>query len=142
MRGTLLRLAKLVVPLIVTFFVGRGIYRNWEQVREAEGALNPLLLATSFVLCSGWFLFRPLGWNIIINRFGKRVPYPAVFRVYRKSELSRYVPGAIWQFVSRVYFIKEWGIVASATLAATMLDLFLAHTEQQNYKQNKAQTQN
>ncbi len=125
-RAILIRAAKLSVPPVVSFFVGRAIYRNWEQVRAADWTLDPLLIAASFILCSGWFLFRPLGWNIIINRFGRRVPYPAVFRVYRKSELSRYVPGAIWQFVSRVYFIKEWGVAPAACLAATMVDLFLA----------------
>ena len=117
---------KLLVPLVIAFFVGRVIHANWEQVRDAEWQLSPLYLLGSFLLCSGWFLFRPLGWSIILNRFGRHVPYPAVFRVYRQSELSRYVPGAVWQFVSRIYLIKRWHVSASACLAATIVDLVLA----------------
>lgn len=122
----LAKVLKLLVPLIIAFFVGRVIHANWQQVREAEWQFSPLYLIGSFALCSGWFLFRPLGWNIILNRFGRHVPYAAVFRVYRQSELSRYVPGAVWQFVSRIYLIKRWHVTASACMAATIVDLVLA----------------
>jgi len=120
------RIAKFVVPLIVIFFVGRVILNNWEQVRTAEWEVRPAYLALSFLLSCGWFVFRPYGWNIILNGFGHPVPFPAAFRVTRKAELSRYVPGGVWQFVSRVFLLREWGVSAAACLAATILDLFLA----------------
>lgn len=120
------RTAKFVVPLVVIFFVGRVILNNWEQVRTADWDIQPGYLALSFALCCAWFFFRPYGWNIILNGFGSEAPFPAVFRVCRKAELSRYVPGGVWQFVSRVYLLREWKVTASACLAATILDLFLA----------------
>ncbi len=123
---TLAHAAKIAVPLVIAFFVGRVIVANWTQVREADWRFSPLYLIVSFLLCSPWFLARPLGWNVIINRFGRRVPYSAVYRVVRQSELSRFVPGGVWQFVSRVYLIKKWHVPASAALAATVIDLFLA----------------
>ena len=120
------RVAKFIVPLVVIFFVGRVILSNWEQVRTAEWDIRPGYLALSFVLSCAWFVFRPYGWNIILNGFGHPVPFPAAFRVTRKAELSRYVPGGVWQFVSRVFLLKAWGVSAAACLAATILDLFLA----------------
>lgn len=126
MIRNLARVLKLLVPLVIAYFVGKVIHANWEQVRTAEWQFSPLHLIGSFVLCSGWFLFRPLGWNVILNRFGRDVPYGAVYRVYRQSELSRYVPGAVWQFVSRIYLIKRWHVTASACMAATIVDLVLA----------------
>lgn len=122
----LARILKVLVPIVVAFFVGRVIHTNWEQVRDAEWQLSPLHLLGSFILCSAWFLVRPLGWNTILNCFGRPVPYAAVYRVYRQSELSRYVPGAVWQFVSRIYLIKRWHVTASACMAATIVDLVLA----------------
>ena len=118
--------AKLIVPLVVIFFVGRVILNNWEQVRAAEWNVRPGYLALSFVLSCAWFVFRPYGWNIILNGFGKPVPFPAAFRVTRQAELSRYVPGGVWQFVSRVVLLREWNVSAAACLAATIVDLFLA----------------
>lgn len=126
MTRQLARVAKIAVPLVVVFFVARVILDNWEQVREAEWRVSPLYLVGSFVLCSGWFLVRPVGWNIILNRFGRKAPFFAVYRVYRQAELSRYVPGGVWQFVSRIYLIKRWRVSASACLAATIVDLVLA----------------
>lgn len=122
----LAKILKILVPLIIAFFVGRVIHTNWEQVRDANWQFSPLYLAGSFLLCSAWFLFRPLGWNVILNRFGRKVPYGAVYRVYRQSELSRYVPGGVWQFLSRIYLIKRWHVTASACMAATIVDLVLA----------------
>ena len=118
--------AKIAVPLVVAFFVGRVIVSNWQQVRDADWHFSPVYLAASFLLCSPWFLARPLGWNVIVNRFGRHVPYAAVYRVVRQAELSRFVPGGVWQFVSRVYLIKKWHVAASAALAATIIDLVLA----------------
>lgn len=117
---------KVAVLLIVVGFVGHRIVSNWQEVKEADWRLEPLYLVGSFLLCSIWFWVRPLGWNIILNCFGGKVPFFAVYRVYRQSELSRYVPGAVWQFLSRIYLIKRWRVSASACLAATIVDLVLA----------------
>ncbi len=117
---------KIAVPLVIAYFVGRVIVANWHQVQDADWRFSPPYLVGAALLCSPWFLARPLGWNVIVNRFGRHVPYPAVYRVVRQAELSRFVPGGVWQFVSRVYLIKKWRVTASAALAATIIDLVLA----------------
>ena len=121
----LLPYLKLLVPLVVAFFVGRVIHANWQQVREAEWSASPLDLTLAFLCCSAWFWVRPYGWMLILGSFGRGVPYPAVYRVFRKAEMSRMVPGAIWQFVSRVFLLKRWGVTAGACLAATVIDMLL-----------------
>jgi len=118
--------AKFVIPLVLIFFVGRVIVDNWEEVSSAEWHVRPLYLLLSALLSSPWFLLRPLGWNILLNRFGKPVPYTAVFRVNRQAELGRYIPGAVWQWIGRVYLTQQWGVTAAACLVATFVDLILA----------------
>ncbi len=120
------KVLKFGVPLIVAYFVGRVIHTNWEQVRDADWQFSPFYILGAALLSSTWYLARPLGWNIILNRFGRPVPYLAVYGVYRQSELSRYVPGAVWQFLSRIYLIKRWHVSASACMAATVVDMVLA----------------
>lgn len=118
--------AKWIVPVVVAVFIGRSIVTNWSQVREAEWALEPGWLALSFILCSGWYWARPMGWSVALNGFGRPVPFRPLFRLYRRAEMSRFVPGAVWQFVSRVYLIKRWGVAPAACLAATLIDFVLA----------------
>ncbi len=117
---------KLVVPLIAALFIGRLIYGNWRQVRNEPWQLEAGYLVLSFVPASGWFLARPLGWKIVIDCFGHSIPFGEIYRVYRQSELSRYVPGGIWQFASRIYLIRRYGVRPSVCLAATLVDMTLA----------------
>ncbi len=117
---------KLAVPLILAVFIGRMIYGNWQQVRAEPWRLEGEWLALSFVLAVAWYLIRPLGWTHLIRGFGHDVPYWEIYRVYRKSELSRYVPGGIWQFAARIYLTRRYGVGTAACLGATMLDMTLA----------------
>ena len=117
---------KIAVPLVVAFFIGRLIHENWQQVRSEPWRLDFGLLALSFALGAAWHLVRPLGWTRLIRGFGHDVGYWEIYRIYRKSEASRYVPGGIWQFASRIYLTRTHGVSAAVCLAATLLDMTLA----------------
>lgn len=121
-----LPIIKTVVPLVLAFFIGRMIHGNWQQVRDEPWRLDLGWLALSLVLAAAWYLIRPLGWTRLIGGFGHDLPYWEIYRVYRKSELSRYVPGGIWQFAARIYLTRRYGVSAAVCLAATMLDMTLA----------------
>jgi hypothetical protein len=115
-------IAKYLVPLIITFFIARVIYLNWQQVKEAEWVFDPVFLLLSFALTAPWFLLRPWAWGQVLRRFGYSIPYPSAYRIMRRAELSRFVPGGIWQYVSRVYLASQWGVAAPACLAATFVE--------------------
>ncbi len=117
---------KVLVPLVLAFFIGQFILNNWQQISQEPWQLDVGWLALSFVLAMAWYLVRPLGWTLLIGGFGHKVPYPEIYRVYRNSELSRYVPGGIWQFASRVYLTRRYNVKTTVCLAATMLDMVLA----------------
>ena len=121
-----LPILKATVPLILAWFIGRMIYGNWQQVRSEPWRLDLGWLAVSFALGAAWHLVRPLGWTRLLRGFDHAVPFWEIYRVYRKSELSRYVPGGIWQFAARIYLTRRYGVSAAACLAATLLDMTLA----------------
>ncbi len=118
--------AKICVPLVVSFFIGRMIHANWVQVRAEPWQLDIGLLALSFALGATWHLARPWGWMRLIRGFGHRLRYGDVYRIYRQSEVSRYVPGGVWQFASRIYLMGRLGVKPASCLAATLLDMSLA----------------
>ncbi len=117
---------KVAVSLILVSFIGHMIHGNWQQIRTEPWRLEVGWLVLSFTLAAAWYLVRPLGWKLLLHGFGHDVPYRELFRVYRKSELSRFVPGGIWQFAARIYLTRRFGVGAAACLAATMLDMTLA----------------
>jgi len=114
--------AKVLVPLVVAFFIGKVIYRNWQQVREAEWAFSPVYIFLSVLVTAFWFVVRPWVWKLILAQFGYSLPYGAAYQIFRRAELSRFVPGSIWHYVSRVYLAGQWGIPAAACLAATLTE--------------------
>src|SRR5690606_9190040 len=113
------------VPIIITFFIGRTIVRNWEQVRDTDWQFQPLYLLISIALTTPFFAFRPYIWKILVSRFGFDIPFSGAFRVVRQGDMSRYVPGAVWQYVSRVYLASRWDIPISVCLGATIVEMVL-----------------
>ena len=119
------RILKFLVPLVIAFFIGRAIHRNWQEVRAADWTFDGGYLLISVLLTVGWFALRPYAWAAILGRFGHPISYGAAFRIFRQAELSRYVPGTVWQYVSRVYLAGQWGVPAAATMAATIIETVL-----------------
>ncbi len=119
------QILKFLVPLVIAFFIGRVIYRNWQEVRAADWTFDGGYLFISVLLTVGWFALRPYVWATILGKFGHHKSYGEAFRIFRQAELSRYVPGTVWQYVSRVYLAGQWGVPAAATMAATIVETVL-----------------
>ncbi len=119
------QILKFLAPLVIAFFIGRVIHRNWQEVRAADWTFDGGYLFISVLLTAGWFALRPYVWALILGKFGHPISYGAAFRIFRKAELSRYVPGTVWQYVSRVYLAGQWGVPAAATMAATIVETVL-----------------
>jgi len=121
----LLAWLKWVVPLAAAFFMGRIVYLQWQKVREFDWRPEPEFLALSFFCTSCWFFVRAFVWRTIVAHFGRGVPYRESIRIFALSELTRYVPGTVWQYLSRVYLAGRWGVPAPVTVTASLMDLLL-----------------
>jgi uncharacterized membrane protein YbhN (UPF0104 family) len=121
----LVQVGKVAVPIVISFFIGRTIYRNWQQVRETDWQFQPLYLLLSIVLTAPFFVYRPYVWKLLLGRFGYSIPFGGAFGVVRQAEMSRYVPGAVWQYVSRVYLAARWDVPVTACLGATLVEMVL-----------------
>jgi hypothetical protein len=69
------------------------------------------------------FAFRAASWRWVLMSFGARLPLAAATRIWSVSELGRYLPGGIWQFVGRVYLVKPYGISGTVCTTSQMLEL-------------------
>lgn len=125
MTKRLAQIAKFAIPIILGVFIARTIYRNWHEVSAADWQFAPWYLLVAVILSAPWFLYRPFVWGVLLARFGYPVPFGGVFRILRQAELSRYVPGTVWQYLSRVYLAGKWGVPATASLGATLVETVL-----------------
>jgi len=119
----LLRPLRWLLPLAAVFFIGRVIYLQWQRVSEFDWRFDPLFLALSLAATSAWFPVRAFLWRAIVAHFGYPLPYRETIRIWVLGELTRYVPGTVWQYFSRIYLAGQWGVPASVTLSSALMEL-------------------
>jgi hypothetical protein len=124
LKPWLWRAAAVGITVWIFAIMIRPLRENWETVRTQITAIGPLrfLIAsamfTVFLLC-----FRALAWRRVLKGFGHKLPYGAASRIWATSEMARYLPGAIWQVVGRVYLAKPYGVPGAVVSTSQILEL-------------------
>lgn len=101
--------AALVAATLV--FLGLAIARNWAQIARFDWSIQPLQLAASVLLLIAAMAWGVLVWHRVITRFeapGLRLR--TLLWIWFLSNLARYVPGKIWQFVGAVQLGRRAGV--------------------------------
>jgi hypothetical protein len=113
----------IIVAGIVTGFSG-PIRKHWGEVHERVLHTSPLRFVLAAVMFALFlFVFRVTSWRSILKSFGHRLPLPASARIWSASELARYIPGAIWQVLGRVYLVRPYGVSGSVCSTSQVLEL-------------------
>ncbi|HEY2842890.1 MAG TPA: lysylphosphatidylglycerol synthase domain-containing protein, partial [Bryobacteraceae bacterium] len=108
--------------IIVIMFRPLRLY--WPDVREQIHDLNWGRFAVASVMFALFLLlFRAVSWRRVLKGFGYKLPVWAAVRIWSTSEMARYLPGAIWQVLGRVYLIKPYGVNAVISSTSQILEL-------------------
>jgi len=119
------RIIKIGVILIIFYFLGKSLYRNWGQVDFMQLHFNiPILIASFFFLWTH-FLLSVLGWKLILDKLDVSLPFLKGIKIMFYSQLGKYLPGKIWTFTGRMYFCQKVGIPNSKTFISMVLELAL-----------------
>jgi len=119
------RILKYLLPVVILGFLGRSIYTNWSQVRDYPWQFDIPLLIAGTLVASVWFLMRAWIWAQLVREMHSKLPYWPAFRVFIVSEAARYVPGKIWQYVSRIYLAERYKIPPALTLTSALIELLM-----------------
>ena len=104
-------------------FLGQEIYRNADQLRSFDWEVRPGLLAVSVAALSVVLLWGVAVWQLLLRRFGARVSFRALARTWFLANLSRYIPGVVWQFVSLAQLGPSAGLSPMATLTTLLVQM-------------------
>lgn len=116
---------KYLLPALIILFLARSIHTNWQQIREYPWQFDFPLLALASLFSSTWFFVRTWIWWQLVREMHEHVPYWPAFRVFMISEVARYVPGKIWQYVSRIYLAQKYNIPPALTLTSALVELLM-----------------
>lgn len=124
LRKWLLALAKLLVVLVVLWFIRKTLHEAWIELQQGQWHFHWGWLA----LCGGVYLIGLLGpalfWHQVLRLLGQTPHLTESLRAYYISHLGKYVPGKAMVIVLRAGLIYservQIGIAAVTTFIETL----------------------
>ncbi len=112
-----------VITAVIFFWIFKPIHKQWPVVSEQMRDTNPMRFLIASVMFGLFLAFRAISWRRILIGLGHRVPVAPAIRIWSTSELARYLPGAIWQVVGRMYLVRPYGVSGSVSSTSQVLEL-------------------
>jgi uncharacterized membrane protein YbhN (UPF0104 family) len=111
-------LFRLIAPWLAVGCVILALLPRAGDLQKCVQRLGYASLAPAFGLSLGYWLFNAGVWSWILESLGYPIPYLIAVRVFVTSESTRWLPGGVWKFASRVVASQSLGIpVAVASLS-------------------------
>jgi len=124
-RGILAISVKIVLTLVIFYFLFREVSRHWEDVKTYDWQVDWGCLVLSVLVGLITFVIMSSNWRRIIAGFGHRVSLLKSFRIFYLSDMGRYIPGKIWPLLGILYLTRKEGIPPEeATASFVLVQLF------------------
>lgn len=114
-----------VVLALTFYFLIKTLVDYYVEVRLSLRQISLPILGISLILFILYFNFRALSWRFIVKSLGKNIQINDALAVWFLGESTRYLPGKVWSFVSRVYLAEQKGVPKPLTLLSLALEIFL-----------------
>ncbi len=122
------RLIGYALTAIILFFLFRTLSATWSQVANSgfEFSFNAPMLAASLALLVVARAFAVEAWRRIVISLGDYFDFGFGARVWFLSNLTRYVPGNIWQVATMMVMVGERGVSKTNALLSQVIYTALA----------------
>jgi uncharacterized membrane protein YbhN (UPF0104 family) len=93
--------------VFVLIFIGLFLYKNLHVTAEILSRLPISILLFSLVAIFVSKLLLALIMKLALEHFQVNLSYLKCFNIYNITQLGKYIPGSIWQFVGRITLYRE-----------------------------------
>lgn len=108
--------------IVIFVFLFKNIFQNLESIKETRINFNFYHLITIFLVTSSLHILNSLSWHFITKAIGLKLSLFENIRIWMLPNLSRYIPGVVWQYMGRAYLMSKQGISKSQGILALVLD--------------------
>ena len=115
------RLAKGAVFLLALAFLVALVQRQWAVLQAYQWQLAPGWFVLALVGLELTWLFELDTWRMILRSLGGPLPYRRAAPIWFLSNIIRYIPGNIWQFLGMAELAAEEGVPRMATFTSIVL---------------------
>jgi len=102
-------LMKWVIILLIFIFLGKMVWENWNQVKEAPFTFRPFSLVLSTLIFVFSYFIQLWAWYLITLRLGIAISWVETLKGWFYSQLGKYLPGKVWLLLGRFYFYEAKG---------------------------------
>jgi len=117
----LIRSAQVIIILLIFYFLIKALVSNWTQVKDFDWKFNYSLLTISFVIQILTLLWLLKIWKWILGKTGASISFRKLFRAWFISNLGKYIPGKVWQFLGMLFLLEKEGVPKKNTFSTGVL---------------------
>ena len=123
-RARLLRWGRILIALSILYFLIKHLLGLLTALQGEVVVFKPFWLLASFTSLLIYFVLLGIPW-IFLYRAGREKPVPLLsdWTFFQLSQLGRYLPGRVGQFVWMLSFSRGFGIEKTSAVLATCLQL-------------------
>ena len=122
------RIASYILALAVLFFLGRVLVQTWGEIAASgfrfEFDMPALLVSLGLLVVARGFAVE--AWRRILISLGEQFDFGFGARVWFLSNLTRYIPGNIWQVATMMVMVGERGVSKTNALLSQVIYTALA----------------
>ena len=124
LKKLLWNILQLMVVLVLFYYVVSPLVKNAKAFRETFLSLNFWFLAGGVIFLSLVIFCYPFVWRYILKGFGVEIQPSMAVISWIYSNIGKYMPGKIWQFVGRVALTKD--VIPEITLTTVFLEVIIS----------------
>jgi glycosyltransferase 2 family protein len=122
------RVAGFLLALAILFFLGDLLYRTWGDLAQSgfhfTFDLPRLIISLALLVIARGFAVE--AWRRILISLGDRIGFAFSARVWFLSNLTRYVPGNVWQVATMMAMVVDQGVGKTNALLSQVIYTALA----------------
>ena len=121
----IIKIAGTVITAAALVFVVKKLFSMDVSAEQFKSPEVLAAFAVCFVIQTVIIVFSCIPWLIFSESLsGKKIPFSAAMPVYTRSNLYKYVPGNVFQYIGRNQLAADMGISHVDVACATVLDIF------------------
>lgn len=110
MRPFFFKAVRFIIPLVIFIFLGRVLVEQWYLLENYSWNIDIPYLISSFIVLLFTFLLWALLFKQVFIHLGAHLSLRKTFKILYISNLGRYIPGKVWQFVGMYYLLERENI--------------------------------
>ncbi len=128
MRNRWTRLIKGLVLVAALGFLAALVRSQWSALHNYNWQLAPGWVLTALIGFELTWFFEAATWRAIIVNIGGSLTYRQVWPIWFLSNIVRYIPGNVWQFLGMAELAAEHGVPRLVTLTGIVLHQVISIT--------------